>query len=143
MRHRHQGRKLGRTGTHRRAMLRNMAASLFGKGRLVTTLPKAKDLRRFAEPLITLASVDSVATRRLAFARLRNRSAIERLFRELGPRYRERKGGYLRVLRYGFRPGDRAPRALVELVSKSATAGVAPSTDAAPSPLAAEPSADT
>ncbi len=118
MRHRKSGRKLNRTSAHRRAMFRNMAASLFRHEAIRTTLPKAKELRRVAEPLITLAGVDSVANRRLAFARLRDDDAVRKLFAELGPRYRERPGGYLRVLKCGFRAGDNAPMAYVELVER-------------------------
>ena len=118
MRHRKSGRKLNRTSAHRRAMFRNMAASLFQHEAIRTTLPKAKELRRVAEPLITLAGVDSVANRRLAFARLRDNGAVRKLFAELGPRYRERPGGYLRVLKCGFRAGDNAPMAYVELVDR-------------------------
>ena len=118
MRHRKSGRKLNRTSAHRRSMFRNMAASLFRHEAIRTTLPKAKELRRVAEPLITLAGVDSVANRRLAFARLRDDDAVRKLFAELGPRYRERPGGYLRVLKCGFRAGDNAPMAFVELVDR-------------------------
>lgn len=118
MRHRYAGKHLGREGAHRRAMFRNMAVSLLGHGRIRTTVPKAKELRRIVEPLITLARKDSVANRRLAFARLRDRAIVTRLFTELGPRYQDRPGGYLRVLKTGFRPGDQAPIALVELVEQ-------------------------
>ena len=118
MRHRKSGRKLNRTSSHREAMFRNMAASLFKHELIKTTLPKAKELRRVAEPLITLAKVDGVANRRLAFARLRDDVAVGKLFVELGPRYRERPGGYLRVLKCGFRVGDNAPMAYVELVDR-------------------------
>ncbi len=118
MRHRKAGRHLNRTSAHRRAMFRNMAASLFRHERIRTTLPKAKELRRVAEPLITLAKEDTVARRRLAFARLRDKEAVRKLFEELGPRYRERPGGYTRILKMGFRPGDAAPMALVELVDR-------------------------
>lgn len=118
MRHRKSGRKLNRTSAHRRAMFKNMAASLFKHELIRTTLPKAKELRRVAEPLITLAAEDSVAKRRLAFARLRDQEAVGKLFTELGPRYRERPGGYIRVLKCGFRAGDRAPMAYVELVDR-------------------------
>ncbi|MBX3726949.1 MAG: 50S ribosomal protein L17 [Xanthomonadales bacterium] len=124
MRHRKAGRKLNRTSAHREAMFRNMAASLFRHEIIKTTLPKAKELRRVAEPLITLAKTDGVANRRLAFARLRDDVAVGRLFVELGPRYRERPGGYLRILKCGFRAGDNAPMAYVELVDR-------PQTDAA------------
>lgn len=118
MRHRKAGRKLNRTSSHREAMFRNMAASLFRHEIIKTTLPKAKELRRVAEPLITLAKNDGVANRRLAFARLRDDVAVGRLFVELGPRYRDRPGGYLRILKCGFRAGDNAPMAYVELVDR-------------------------
>ena len=118
MRHMKSGRKLNRTSSHREAMFKNMAASLIKHELIKTTLPKAKELRRVAEPLITLAKVDSVANRRLAFARLRDKEAVGKLFVELGPRYRERKGGYLRLLKCGFRAGDNAPMAYVELVDR-------------------------
>ncbi|AND69363.1 50S ribosomal protein L17 [Dyella thiooxydans] len=112
------GRKLNRTSSHREAMFRNMAASLIKHELIRTTLPKAKELRRVAEPLITLSKTDGVANRRLAFARLRDKQAVGKLFVELGPRYRERPGGYLRILKCGFRPGDNAPMAYVELVDR-------------------------
>jgi large subunit ribosomal protein L17 len=118
MRHRHGLRKLNRTSSHRLAMLRNMTNSLLTHEVIKTTLPKAKELRRVAEPLITLAKVDGVANRRLAFARLRDKVAVGKLFVELGPRYRERKGGYLRILKCGQRVGDNAPMAYVELVDR-------------------------
>ena len=118
MRHQKAGRKFSRTSAHREAMFKNMAASLFKHELIRTTLPKAKELRRVAEPLITLAKVDGVANRRLAFARLRDKEAVGKLFVELGPRYRERKGGYLRLLKCGFRTGDNAPMAYVELVDR-------------------------
>lgn len=118
MRHRNIGRKLGRTSSHRKAMFRNMAVSLFRHEVIKTTLPKAKELRRVAEPLITLAKSDSVAKRRLAFARTRDREITTKLFNELGPRYKDRPGGYLRILRMVPRPGDNAPMALVELVDR-------------------------
>ena len=118
MRHQKAGRKFNRTSSHREAMFKNMAASLFKHELIRTTLPKAKELRRVAEPLITLAKVDGVANRRLAFARLRDKQAVGKLFVELGPRYRERKGGYLRLLKCGFRTGDNAPMAYVELVDR-------------------------
>lgn len=118
MRHRKSGRKFNRNSSHRRAMFRNMAASLFHHEAIRTTLPKAKELRGVAEPLITLAKEDSVANRRLAFSRLRDKQAVDKLFRELGPRYQQRPGGYLRVLKAGFRAGDNAPMALVELVDR-------------------------
>lgn len=118
MRHRKAGRKLNRTSSHRKAMLRNMAASLFTHELIRTTLPKAKELREVAEPLITLSKEDSVAHRRLAFARLRDRNVVTKLFNELGPRYQTRPGGYLRILKCGFRAGDNAPMAYVELVDR-------------------------
>ncbi len=118
MRHRHGLRKLNRTSSHRLAMLRNMTNSLFTHEVIKTTLPKAKELRRVAEPLITLAKVATVANRRLAFDRLRDREVVTKLFNELGPRYQARPGGYLRILKYGFRQGDAAPTALVELVGR-------------------------
>jgi large subunit ribosomal protein L17 len=118
MRHQYSGRKLNRTSSHREAMFKNMASSLFKHELIRTTLPKAKELRRVAEPLITLAKTDGVANRRLAFSRLRDKEAVGKLFVELGPRYRERPGGYLRILKCGFRPGDNAPMAYVELVGR-------------------------
>lgn len=118
MRHMKSGRKFSRTSSHRQAMFKNMAASLIKHELIRTTLPKAKELRRVAEPLITLAKADSVANRRLAFARLRDKVAVGKLFVELGPRYRERKGGYLRILKCGTRDGDSAPMAYVELVDR-------------------------
>ena len=118
MRHRHGLRKLNRTSSHRLAMLRNMTNSLFTHEAIRTTLPKAKELRRVAEPLITLSKVATVANRRLAFDRLRDRDVVSKLFNELGPRYQARPGGYLRILKFGFRPGDCAPMALVELVRR-------------------------
>ena len=118
MRHQKAGRKFNRTSAHREAMFRNMAASLIKHGLIKTTLPKAKELRRVAEPLITLAKVDSVANRRLAFARLRDKEAVGNLFTMLGPRYQARPGGYLRILKCGFRAGDNAPMAYVELVDR-------------------------
>jgi large subunit ribosomal protein L17 len=121
MRHRQSGRKLNRNSAHRQAMFKNMAASLVQHEVITTTLPKAKELRRVAEPLITMAKNDSVHKRRLAFARLRDRSAVSKLFNELGPRYRDRPGGYLRILKTGFRAGDKAPMALVELVDRPQT----------------------
>lgn len=120
MRHRKAGRQLGRTSSHRKALFRNLTTSLFRHELIKTTLPKAKELRRFAEPLITLSKEDSVAKRRLAFARLRDREMVTKLFNELGPRYKERPGGYLRILKCGFRAGDAAPMAYVELVDRSA-----------------------
>ena len=118
MRHQKSGRKFSRTSAHREAMFKNMAASLFKHELIKTTLPKAKELRRVAEPLITLAKVDSVANRRLAFARLRDNEAVGNLFTILGPRYASRPGGYLRLLKCGFRAGDNAPMAYVELVDR-------------------------
>lgn len=118
MRHMKSGRKFNRTSAHREAMFKNMAASLFKHQLIKTTLPKAKELRRVAEPLITLAKVDSVANRRLAFARLRDKEAVGILFTILGPRYANRPGGYLRLLKCGFRAGDNAPMAYVELVDR-------------------------
>ena len=118
MRHRKAGRKLNRTSSHRKAMFRNMAASLFTHEIIRTTLPKAKELRQIAEPLITLSKEDNVARRRLAFARLRDRDVVTKLFNELGPRYQARPGGYLRILKCGFRSGDNAPMAYVELVDR-------------------------
>ena len=118
MRHQKAGRKFSRTSAHRQAMFKNMAASLFKHELIKTTLPKAKELRRVAEPLITLAKVDSVANRRLAFSRLRDKEAVGNLFTTLGPRYQARPGGYLRILKCGFRAGDSAPMAYVELVDR-------------------------
>ena len=118
MRHQKAGRKFSRTSAHREAMFKNMAASLFKQELIKTTLPKAKELRRVAEPLITLGKVDSVANRRLAFARLRDKEAVGNLFTVLGPRYNARPGGYLRILKCGFRAGDNAPMAYVELVDR-------------------------
>jgi large subunit ribosomal protein L17 len=120
MRHRKSGRHLNRTSAHRQAMFRNMACSLFEHELIKTTLPKAKELRRVAEPLITMAQDDSVARRRVAFARLRSDAVVGKLFAELGPRYRARPGGYLRILKCGFRAGDKAPMAYVELVDRPA-----------------------
>ena len=124
MRHLKSGRKLNRNSSHRKAMFTNMTASLIEHEVIKTTLPKAKELRRVAEPLITLAKTDSVANRRLAFSRLRNDAAVGKLFAELGPRYEARPGGYLRILKYGFRAGDKAPMAIVELVDRPEPAGV-------------------
>ncbi|RNF81817.1 50S ribosomal protein L17 [Montanilutibacter psychrotolerans] len=118
MRHQKSGRKFSRTSSHRDAMFSNMAASLIKHELIRTTLPKAKELRRVAEPLITMAKADGVANRRLAFSRLRDKQAVGKLFIELGPRYRERPGGYLRILKCGFRAGDNAPMAYVELVDR-------------------------
>ena len=118
MRHRKSGRKLNRNSSHRKAMFQNMTVSLMEHEIIKTTLPKAKELRRVAEPLITLAKDDSVAKRRLAFSRLRDRKIVTKLFDELGPRYKERPGGYLRILKCGVRTGDKAPMAIVELVDR-------------------------
>jgi large subunit ribosomal protein L17 len=118
MRHQKSGRKLNRNSAHRKAMFRNMANSLFEHEIIKTTVPKAKELRRVAEPLITLAKEDSVAHRRQAFDRLRDRESVTKLFNELGPRYQDRPGGYLRILKCGIRAGDAAPMAYVELVDR-------------------------
>ncbi|VAW43745.1 LSU ribosomal protein L17p [hydrothermal vent metagenome] len=118
MRHRKSGRKLNRTSSHRKAMFKNMSASLFEHELIRTTVPKAKELRKVAERLITLSKVDTVANRRLAFARLRSKEIVNKLFTELGPRYVERPGGYLRILKCGLRTGDKAPMAYVELVDR-------------------------
>jgi len=118
MRHRKSGRKLGRNSSHRIAMYRNMAASLVQHETIKTTLPKAKELRRVVEPLITLAKQDGVAQRRLAFSRLRDDAAVGKLFNELGPRFKDRQGGYLRILKIGYRAGDSAPMALVQLLDQ-------------------------
>ena len=118
MRHRLGLRKLNRTSSHRLAMLRNMTNSLLKHEIITTTLPKAKELRRVVEPMITLGKIATVANRRLAFNRLRDRGMVTKLFNELGPRYAKRNGGYLRILKYGFRQGDNAPMALVELMDR-------------------------
>ena len=118
MRHRHSGRQLNRNSSHRKAMFRNMVNSLVEHELIKTTLPKAKELRRFAEPLITLSKTDSHANRRLAFDRTRNKAVVGKLFTDLGPRYQERPGGYIRILKAGFRTGDKAPMAYVELVDR-------------------------
>ena len=118
MRHQKSGRKLGRTSSHRQAMFRNMAVSLFRHEQIRTTLPKAKELRRVAEPLITMAKNPTMARRRLAFARLRDKDIVGKLFDELAPRYRARPGGYTRILKCGFRRGDNAPMAYVQLVDQ-------------------------
>jgi large subunit ribosomal protein L17 len=118
MRHRKSGRKLNRNSSHRKAMFQNMTISLVEHELIKTTLPKAKELRRVAEPLITLAKEDSVANRRLAFDRLRSDDAVGKLFSELGPRYESRPGGYIRILKCGYRSGDKAPMAYVELVDR-------------------------
>ncbi|QGM81559.1 50S ribosomal protein L17 [Otariodibacter oris] len=125
MRHRKSGRQLNRNSSHRQAMFRNMASSLINHEIIKTTLPKAKELRRVVEPLITLAKVDSVANRRLAFARTRNVDTVAKLFNELGPRFSQRAGGYTRILKCGFRSGDNAPMAYIELVERSANAEAA------------------
>lgn len=122
MRHGNSGRKLNRTSSHRKALFKNMMIALFREELIKTTLPKAKELRRFAEPMITLAKTDGVANRRLAFSRLRDKETVGKLFVELGPRYRARPGGYLRVLKCGFRDGDNAPMAYVELVDRPGAA---------------------
>jgi len=119
MRHKKSGRKLNRNSPHRTAMFRNMAASLMEHESITTTLPKAKELRRVVEPLITLSKEDSVSKRRLAFARLRNKQAVGKLFSDLGPRFSQRPGGYTRILKCGNRPGDNAPMAIIEFVEKS------------------------
>ena len=118
MRHRHGLRKLNRTSSHRLAMLRNLTVSLLKHEVIQTTLPKAKELRRVVEPMITLGKRPTLANRRLAFDRLRDRGLVTKLFAELGPRYSKRNGGYLRILKYGFRKGDNAPMALVELLDR-------------------------
>ncbi len=130
MRHRSGLRKLNRTSSHRLAMLRNMTVSLFRHEVIKTTLPKAKELRRVAEPILTLGKTPNLANRRLAFARLRDREMVSKLFDELGPRYAARNGGYSRILKYGFRKGDNAPMALIELMDRPA--------DATPVEVAAE-----
>ena len=119
MRHGKSGRKLNRNSSHRKAMYKNMATSFLNHEAIKTTLPKAKELRRVVEPLITLAGDDSVANRRLAFNRLRDKEAVGKLFSELGPRFKERPGGYTRILKCGFRQGDKAPMAIIELVERS------------------------
>ena len=118
MRHRHGLRKLNRTSSHRLAMLRNMTVSLLKHEAIKTTLPKAKELRRVAEPIITLGKSPTLANKRLAFDRLRDRDMVVKLFEEIGPRYKARNGGYLRILKFGFRQGDAAPMAIVELVDR-------------------------
>ena len=123
MRHRKIGRKFNRTSSHRSAMFKNMAVSLIDHEIIKTTLPKAKELRRIAEPLITLSKIDNVANRRLAFTRTRNAAAVGKLFSELGPRYAERPGGYTRILKCGFRSGDSAPMAYIELVDRAPVEG--------------------
>jgi len=118
MRHKVAGRRLGRTTSHRKAAMQNMAVSLFKHELIRTTVPKAKELRRVVEPLITRTKQDSVANRRIAFSRLRDRDAVQKLFLDLGPRFSKRPGGYLRILKFGFRVGDNAPMALVELMDR-------------------------
>lgn len=132
MRHRNSGRALSRTTSHREAMLRNMTVSLFRHEQIFTTVPKAKELRRVAEPLITLGKSASLANRRLAYSRLRDRDVVGKLFADLGPRFKSRPGGYLRILKYGYRAGDAAPMALVQLVEQaSATPAGQPVADEA------------
>lgn len=121
MRHRKSGRQLNRNSSHRKAMFSNMANSLFNHEIIKTTLPKAKELRRVAEPLITMAKSDSVANRRLAFSRLRDKAMVGKLFTELGPRYKARAGGYTRIMKCGFRSGDTAPMAYIELVDRDSS----------------------
>lgn len=133
MRHRNIGRQLSRSSSHRKATLKNLTSALFRHEIIRTTLPKAKELRRVAEPMITMAKTDSLARRRLIFSRLRDRDMVTKLFNDLGPRFKARPGGYLRILKCGFRPGDCAPMALVELMDRPANAG-AESTAAADIP---------
>lgn len=128
MRHRNIGRQLSRNSSHRKALLKSLATALFRHEFIKTTLPKAKELRRVAEPLITIAKEDSVARRRLAFARLRDREVVTKLFNELGPRFKSRPGGYIRILKCGYRRGDNAPMAYVELVDRPVAAEEKPST---------------
>ena len=123
MRHRNIGRQLSRSSSHRKATLKNLTSALFRHEIIRTTLPKAKELRRVAEPMITMAKTDSLARRRLIFSRLRDRDMVTKLFNDLGPRFKARPGGYLRILKCGFRPGDNAPMALVELMDRPADAG--------------------
>ena len=118
MRHKYSGRKLNRTSSHRTAMFKNMMASLIEHEEIKTTLPKAKELRKFLERLITISKVDTVAKRRVVFSRIRSKDAVTKLFSELGPRFKNRPGGYLRILKCGFRPGDKAPMAIIQLVAK-------------------------
>ena len=118
MRHKYSGRKLNRTSSHRTAMFKNMMASLIEHKEIKTTLPKAKELRKFLERLITISKVDTVAKRRVVFSRIRSKDAVTKLFSELGPRFKNRPGGYLRILKCGFRPGDKAPMAIIQLVDK-------------------------
>jgi len=118
MRHKYSGRKLNRTSSHRTAMFKNMMASLIEHEEIKTTLPKAKELRKFLERLITISKVGTVAKRRVVFSRIRSKDAVTKLFSELGPRFKNRPGGYLRILKCGFRPGDKAPMAIIQLVDK-------------------------
>ena len=118
MRHKYSGRKLNRTSSHRTAMFKNMMASLIEHEEIKTTLPKAKELRKFLERLITISKVDTVAKRRVVLSRIRSKDAVTKLFSELGPRFKNRPGGYLRILKCGFRPGDKAPMAIIQLVDK-------------------------
>ena len=118
MRHKYSGRKLNRTSSHRSAMFKNMMASLIEHEEIKTTLPKAKELRGFVERLITISKIDTVAKRRIVFSRIRSKDAVKKLFSELGPRFKNRPGGYLRILKCGFRPGDKAPMAIVQLVDR-------------------------
>jgi large subunit ribosomal protein L17 len=134
MRHRNSGRQLSRNSSHRRALLRNMATSLLRHETIRTTLPKAKELRRVVEPLITLAKADSLAKRRLAFSRLRDLTVVEKLFTDLGPRFKARTGGYTRILKMEPRPGDSADMALMQLVESTAPVAPAPETKAAAKP---------
>jgi len=122
MRHGNSGRLLNRTSSHRKALFKNLTAALVQHEIITTTLPKAKELRRFAEPFVTLAKVDGLANRRLAFDRLRDRGTVTKLFNELGPRYKARQGGYLRILKCGFRAGDNAPMAMIEFVDRPVSA---------------------
>ena len=118
MRHKYSGRKLNRTSSHRTAMFKNMMTSLIEHEEIKTTLPKAKELRKFLERLITISKVDTVAKRRVVFSRIRSKDAVTKLFSDLGPRFKNRPGGYLRILKCGFRPGDKAPMAIIQLVDK-------------------------
>jgi large subunit ribosomal protein L17 len=137
MRHHKSGRKLNRTSSHRTALFRNLTSALIREEQIRTTLPKAKELRRVAEPLITLAKESTVANRRLAYARLGDRAAVTKLFNELGPRFKNRPGGYLRILKFGFRAGDTAPMALVQLLDRPEKAATEP-TPAKESPAEAK-----
>ena len=131
MRHRNIGRQLSRSSSHRKATLKNLTSALFRHEIIRTTLPKAKELRRVAEPMITMAKTDSLSRRRLVFSRLRDREMVTKLFNDLGPRFKARPGGYLRILKCGFRPGDNAPMALVELMDRPADTEASVTTDAA------------